>query len=145
MRRAHVAVIGDDAGLRPRRGWRGMEAGVGVGASGGCRLGGCPGDVCRCVVGSRSHSARLVSNHPSSFFLPLSLSPLGCTRLLNVSNRDRPWQEYPITILTGAYIGFAVGSLIARTPLLFGKRIEFTSSSEGEETAAPQDHQNEPQ
>lgn len=47
--------------------------------------------------------------------------------------RDRPWQAYPITILTGAYLGYVVGSLIARTPLLYGKRIEFTSSSSPEE------------
>lgn len=47
--------------------------------------------------------------------------------------RDRPWQAYPITILTGAYLGYVVGALIARTPLLYGKRIEFTSSSPEEE------------
>lgn len=39
--------------------------------------------------------------------------------------RDRPWQAFPITILTGAYIGYAMGSLLSRTPLLFGKRIQF--------------------
>lgn len=39
--------------------------------------------------------------------------------------RDRPWQAYPITILTGAYIGFAAGQLIGRSPLLYGKRVEF--------------------
>lgn len=39
--------------------------------------------------------------------------------------RDRPWQAYPITILTGAYIGYAIGQLIGRSPLLYGKRIEF--------------------
>ncbi|RAO64587.1 uncharacterized protein BHQ10_000599 [Talaromyces amestolkiae] len=38
---------------------------------------------------------------------------------------DRPWQAYPITILTGAYIGFAAGQLIGRSPLLYGKRVEF--------------------
>ncbi|KAJ9254694.1 hypothetical protein DTO207G8_3540 [Paecilomyces variotii] len=43
---------------------------------------------------------------------------------------DRPWQAYPITILTGAYIGFAVGSLISRTPLLYGKRLSFTAPEE---------------
>lgn len=46
--------------------------------------------------------------------------------------RDRPWQAYPITILTGAYLGYAVGSLVARTPLLYGKKIEFTSTAEEE-------------
>ncbi|KAJ5542705.1 GPI biosynthesis protein Pig-F [Penicillium sp. DV-2018c] len=39
---------------------------------------------------------------------------------------DRPWQAFPITILVGAYIGFAVGSLLSRTPLVFGKRVQFT-------------------
>ena len=39
--------------------------------------------------------------------------------------RDRPWQAYPITILTGAYIGYAVGSLICRSSWLYGKRIQF--------------------
>lgn len=39
--------------------------------------------------------------------------------------RDRPWQAYPITILTGAYIGYAVGSLISRSSWLYGKRIQF--------------------
>ncbi|OKL63412.1 Glycosylphosphatidylinositol anchor biosynthesis protein 11 [Talaromyces atroroseus] len=38
---------------------------------------------------------------------------------------DRPWQAYPITILTGAYLGYALGQLIGRTPLLYGKRVEF--------------------
>ncbi|PYH89504.1 PIG-F-domain-containing protein [Aspergillus ellipticus CBS 707.79] len=37
---------------------------------------------------------------------------------------DRPWQAYPITILTGAYIGWAVGMALGRT-LLYGKRIRF--------------------
>ncbi|KAJ6119183.1 Glycosylphosphatidylinositol anchor biosynthesis protein 11 [Penicillium sp. IBT 18751x] len=39
---------------------------------------------------------------------------------------DRPWQAFPITILVGAYIGYALGSLVSRTPLLYGKRIQFT-------------------
>lgn len=38
---------------------------------------------------------------------------------------DRPWQAYPITILTGAYLGYALGQLVGRTPLLYGKRVEF--------------------
>lgn len=42
-----------------------------------------------------------------------------------MSYRDRPWQAFPITILTGAYIGYAVGALVSRTPLLYGKRIQF--------------------
>ncbi|CAI7594762.1 unnamed protein product [Penicillium glandicola] len=40
---------------------------------------------------------------------------------------DRPWQAFPITILAGAYIGYAVGSLLSRTPLVYGKRVKFTS------------------
>jgi phosphatidylinositol glycan class F len=35
---------------------------------------------------------------------------------------DRPWQAYPITILTGAYVGHCVGSFLGRS-LLFGKRL----------------------
>ncbi|KAJ5911935.1 Glycosylphosphatidylinositol anchor biosynthesis protein 11 [Penicillium subrubescens] len=46
---------------------------------------------------------------------------------------DRPWQAFPITILTGAYIGYAVGSLVSRTPLLYGKRIEFAPEQAEEE------------
>ncbi|KAJ5143454.1 uncharacterized protein N7515_002241, partial [Penicillium bovifimosum] len=45
---------------------------------------------------------------------------------------DRPWQAFPITILVGAYIGFAVGSLLSRTPLVFGKRVQFTSEDVSE-------------
>ncbi|PWY75084.1 hypothetical protein BO70DRAFT_354557 [Aspergillus heteromorphus CBS 117.55] len=37
---------------------------------------------------------------------------------------DRPWQAYPITILTGAYLGWAVGMILGMT-VLFGKRIRF--------------------
>lgn len=48
-------------------------------------------------------------------------------------DRDRPWQAFPITILIGAYIGYALGSLVSRTPLLYGKRIQFTTE-ETEET-----------
>ncbi|EPS28114.1 Glycosylphosphatidylinositol anchor biosynthesis protein 11 [Penicillium oxalicum] len=38
---------------------------------------------------------------------------------------DRPWQAFPITIVIGAYIGHALGGLISRTSLLYGKRIQF--------------------
>ncbi|KAL4873930.1 GPI biosynthesis protein family Pig-F-domain-containing protein, partial [Aspergillus spectabilis] len=44
---------------------------------------------------------------------------------------DRPWQAYPITILTGAYIGFAVGMLLGRVKGVFGKRVEFAPAPEG--------------
>ncbi|KAL2817263.1 GPI biosynthesis protein family Pig-F-domain-containing protein [Aspergillus cavernicola] len=43
---------------------------------------------------------------------------------------DRPWQAYPITILTGAYIGYCVGMLGGRVNGVFGKRIEFAPSQE---------------
>lgn len=46
---------------------------------------------------------------------------------------DRPWQAFPITILVGAYIGYALGALLSRTPLLYGKRIQFSSESEEED------------
>jgi phosphatidylinositol glycan class F len=39
--------------------------------------------------------------------------------------RDRPWQAYPITILTGAYIGYVLGMLVGRAKWVFGKRLEF--------------------
>ena len=38
--------------------------------------------------------------------------------------RDREWQKWPVTIVTGAYIGYAVGKLLGGT-LLKGKRIMF--------------------
>ncbi|KAL2817088.1 GPI biosynthesis protein family Pig-F-domain-containing protein [Aspergillus granulosus] len=38
---------------------------------------------------------------------------------------DRPWQAYPITILTGAYIGHVLGMLLGRAKGVFGKRLEF--------------------
>ncbi|KAJ5769769.1 uncharacterized protein N7511_001820 [Penicillium nucicola] len=44
---------------------------------------------------------------------------------------DRPWQAFPITILVGAYIGYAFGSLLSRTPLLYGKRVQFTAEELG--------------
>lgn len=46
--------------------------------------------------------------------------------------RDRPWQAYPITILTGAYIGYVLGSLGGRTPFLYGKRIQLSSKDDEE-------------
>ena len=44
---------------------------------------------------------------------------------LHFQFRDRPWQAFPITILVGAYIGYALGSLMSRAPWLYGKRIQF--------------------
>ena len=38
--------------------------------------------------------------------------------------RDREWQKWPITIVTGAYGGYIVGKLAGKY-LLTGKRIEF--------------------
>ncbi|KAF2646371.1 hypothetical protein P280DRAFT_387553 [Massarina eburnea CBS 473.64] len=37
---------------------------------------------------------------------------------------DREWQKWPITIVTGAYVGYAVGKLLGGT-LLKGKKIMF--------------------
>ncbi|KAF2189027.1 GPI-anchor biosynthesis protein-like protein [Zopfia rhizophila CBS 207.26] len=37
---------------------------------------------------------------------------------------DREWQKWPVTIVTGAYTGFAVGKLVGGT-LLKGKKISF--------------------
>lgn len=39
-------------------------------------------------------------------------------------HRDREWQKWPVTIVTGAYIGYAVGKLLGGT-LLRGKKIMF--------------------
>ncbi|KAM5477111.1 Glycosylphosphatidylinositol (GPI) anchor assembly protein [Microsporum audouinii] len=39
---------------------------------------------------------------------------------------DRPWQVYPITIITGAYIGYVLGCWVGRAPFLYGKRIQFS-------------------
>ena len=55
------------------------------------------------------------------FFEILKQGVLGLT----LPYRDRPWQAFPITILVGAYVGYALGSLVSRTPLIYGKRIEF--------------------
>lgn len=38
--------------------------------------------------------------------------------------RDREWQQWPVTIVTGAYIGYAVGKLLGGT-LLKGKKVMF--------------------
>jgi hypothetical protein len=40
------------------------------------------------------------------------------------SRRDREWQKWPVTIVTGAYIGYAVGKLLGGT-VLKGKKIMF--------------------
>lgn len=37
---------------------------------------------------------------------------------------DREWQKWPVTIVTGAYAGYAVGKLVGGL-VLKGKRIEF--------------------
>lgn len=49
--------------------------------------------------------------------------------MVGVLCRDRPWQAYPITLLTGAYVGFVLGSVLGRS-VLFGKRVRF---EEGED------------
>ena len=41
-----------------------------------------------------------------------------------IVGRDREWQKWPVTIVTGAYIGFAVGKL-AGGLLLKGRKIMF--------------------
>ncbi|PYI31445.1 hypothetical protein BP00DRAFT_446454 [Aspergillus indologenus CBS 114.80] len=43
---------------------------------------------------------------------------------------DRPWQAFPITILAGAYLGFATGTLLGRTKWVYGKRLRFTEEGE---------------
>ncbi|KAF7585844.1 Glycosylphosphatidylinositol (GPI) anchor assembly protein [Aspergillus hancockii] len=45
---------------------------------------------------------------------------------------DRPWQAFPITILVGAYLGYAVGVCLGRT-VLFGWRLKLEDGDgEGE-------------
>jgi hypothetical protein len=46
------------------------------------------------------------------------------TRSWLTHHRDREWQKWPVTIVTGAYIGYAVGKLLGGT-LLKGKKIMF--------------------
>ncbi|KAI5294710.1 Glycosylphosphatidylinositol (GPI) anchor assembly protein [Ascosphaera acerosa] len=41
---------------------------------------------------------------------------------------DRPWQAYPITILAGAYAGYAAFSLLGRCPGVYGKQLAFTDT-----------------
>lgn len=62
---------------------------------------------------------------------PLILSFV-CFWSLGVADcaRDRPWQAYPITILTGAYIGYALGMLLGQVKGLHGKRVEFAPAPE---------------
>ena len=38
--------------------------------------------------------------------------------------RDREWQKWPVTIVTGAYGGYLLGKFIGKY-VLAGKRIEF--------------------
>lgn len=42
----------------------------------------------------------------------------------NGEHRDREWQKWPITIVTGAYLGWGIGSF-AGGYLFRGKRIKF--------------------
>jgi hypothetical protein len=60
------------------------------------------------------------------------LSHLKLIIFLLIFGRDRPWQAWPITILTGAYLGYVAGSLIGRTPLVYGRIVEFDFSTEDE-------------
>lgn len=43
--------------------------------------------------------------------------------VLLIVNRDREWQKWPITILAGAYMGYAVGKLVGGT-VLKGSKIK---------------------
>lgn len=61
-----------------------------------------------------------------SLLIGMLRSSVECEPKADCSYRDRPWQAFPITIITGAYIGYVVGSFVARTPLVFGKRVRFS-------------------
>ena len=47
-----------------------------------------------------------------------------CGKVELTWNRDREWQKWPVTIVTGAYIGFAVGKLVGGT-IAKGRKIMF--------------------
>lgn len=64
---------------------------------------------------------------PFALTVPL---PLSQGKLSLSFSRDRPWQTYPITIVTGAYIGHSIGCLLGRTSFLYGKRLQFDSDTE---------------
>lgn len=55
--------------------------------------------------------------------------------------RDRPWQAYPITIISGAYIGYALGSALGHTPLLYGRRIQFVPHEDADEEESGAENQ----
>ncbi|GLA20456.1 hypothetical protein AnigIFM62618_009030 [Aspergillus niger] len=63
--------------------------------------------------------APFTTHHAQTVLCAAHMAILSSTALV-----DRPWQAYPITLLTGAYIGFVVGSVLGRS-VLFGKRIRF--------------------
>lgn len=68
---------------------------------------------------------------PLDWYVPYIIIFL--TKTNDVMNRDRPWQAFPITIVTGAYIGYALGSFLGRSSLVYGKRIEFEPEELGVE------------
>jgi phosphatidylinositol glycan class F len=45
------------------------------------------------------------------------------TCIMLTNSRDRDWQKWPITIVTGAYVGWAMGKLAGNT-FLRGKVID---------------------
>lgn len=45
-------------------------------------------------------------------------------RMKLTSGRDREWQKWPVTIITGAYVGYALGKLLGGT-VWKGKKIMF--------------------
>jgi hypothetical protein len=69
----------------------------------------------RSLAGSDTDPAGLVST---------THAPRLTERQKLISSRDRAWQKWPVTIITGAYIGYAVGKLLGGT-LLKGKKIMF--------------------
>ena len=66
------------------------------------------------MAGCCAYTARLVSTDLTFRFSWVTL----------IVGRDREWQKWPVTIVTGAYIGFAVGKL-AGGLLLKGRKIMF--------------------
>ena len=82
----------------------------------------CVGSLVRCSA----HSARLVCLvFPDKSFRTTSVANRSIWDIFaNLPRRDREWQKWPITIVTGAYMGYVAGKF-AFGYLLHGKRISF--------------------
>jgi phosphatidylinositol glycan class F len=104
-------------------------------SGGGYGLGGSSGNLCRSMAGRRPHSFGLVRLR--SFARGVGIGANDAFRYANLRLsrvRDRPWQAYPVTIITGAYIGYALGCSAGRTPFFYGKSVHFDSDADTEQS-----------